>query len=222
MSRASGAFGPSHSLKEGTYQRPLPHLIIASSTHSHCNDPQFSTCFQALPAGTAHPWLKTTVTAFVVYMWENWGSDEGWHAQSHSWFMVWFKAPDLHQTTSCVLCFDARMQWRPAELVTMTFCVYLHFAECSWLYKKAFLLPQLIEYWIQDCLSLEIPINPSFSLINILGDPYEIRQWNTDGLPRDTISTENGILVTQGRRWPLMIDPQDQVRDTCFRCWAAS
>ncbi|XP_047601385.1 dynein axonemal heavy chain 6 isoform X2 [Lutra lutra] len=72
----------------------------------------------------------------------------------------------------------------------------------------------LIEYWIQDCLSLEIPINPSFSLINILGDPYEIRQWNTDGLPRDTISTENGILVTQGRRWPLMIDPQDQLKET--------
>nr|XP_036867942.1 dynein heavy chain 6, axonemal [Manis javanica] len=68
----------------------------------------------------------------------------------------------------------------------------------------------LIACWILDCQSLEIPINPSFSLINILGDPYEIRQWNTDGLPRDLISTENGILVTQGRRWPLMIDPQDQ------------
>ncbi|XP_036729228.1 dynein heavy chain 6, axonemal [Balaenoptera musculus] len=68
----------------------------------------------------------------------------------------------------------------------------------------------LIECWIQDCQSLEIPINPTFSLINTLGDPYEIRQWNTDGLPRDLISTENGILVTQGRRWPLMIDPQDQ------------
>uniref|UniRef100_A0A8C4KUF5 Dynein axonemal heavy chain 6 n=1 Tax=Equus asinus asinus TaxID=83772 RepID=A0A8C4KUF5_EQUAS len=68
----------------------------------------------------------------------------------------------------------------------------------------------LIECWIQDCQSLEIPIDPAFSLINILGDPYEIRQWNTDGLPRDMISTENGILVTQGRRWPLMIDPQDQ------------
>ncbi|XP_074253710.1 dynein axonemal heavy chain 6 isoform X1 [Saimiri boliviensis] len=68
----------------------------------------------------------------------------------------------------------------------------------------------LIECWIQDCQSLEIPIDPSFSLINILGDPYEIRQWNTDGLPRDLTSTENGILVTQGRRWPLMIDPQDQ------------
>uniref|UniRef100_A0A8C3IXY3 Dynein axonemal heavy chain 6 n=1 Tax=Chrysemys picta bellii TaxID=8478 RepID=A0A8C3IXY3_CHRPI len=50
----------------------------------------------------------------------------------------------------------------------------------------------------------------SIILINILGDPYEIRQWNTDGLPRDYVSTENGILVTRGRRWPLMIDPQDQ------------
>lgn len=68
----------------------------------------------------------------------------------------------------------------------------------------------LIECWIQDCVYLDIPINSSFSLINILGDPYEIRQWNADGLPRDLISTENGILVTEGRRWPLMIDPQDQ------------
>ena len=37
-----------------------------------------------------------------------------------------------------------------------------------------------------------------------------IRQWNTDGLPRDDFSTENAILVTKGRRWPLMIDPQEQ------------
>uniref|UniRef100_A0A8C3XVL9 Uncharacterized protein n=1 Tax=Chelydra serpentina TaxID=8475 RepID=A0A8C3XVL9_CHESE len=69
----------------------------------------------------------------------------------------------------------------------------------------------LIDCWIKKCQNLEIPISPDFSLINILGDPYEIRQWNTDGLPRDYVSTENGILVTRGRRWPLMIDPQDQV-----------
>uniref|UniRef100_A0A8C3J240 Dynein axonemal heavy chain 6 n=1 Tax=Chrysemys picta bellii TaxID=8478 RepID=A0A8C3J240_CHRPI len=69
---------------------------------------------------------------------------------------------------------------------------------------------QLVNCWIKKCQNLEIPISPDFSLINILGDPYEIRQWNTDGLPRDYVSTENGILVTRGRRWPLMIDPQDQ------------
>lgn len=62
-----------------------------------------------------------------------------------------------------------------------------------------------------DCQKLNIPISSSFSLINILGDPYVIRQWNAEGLPRDSVSTENGILVTEGRRWPLMIDPQDQV-----------
>ncbi|XP_023141924.2 dynein axonemal heavy chain 6 isoform X2 [Amphiprion ocellaris] len=68
----------------------------------------------------------------------------------------------------------------------------------------------LIDQWIIQCQDLNIPISSSFSLLNILGDPYVIRQWNTEGLPRDTVSTENGILVTEGRRWPLMIDPQDQ------------
>lgn len=47
-------------------------------------------------------------------------------------------------------------------------------------------------------------------LINVLADPYDIRMWNTCGLPRDKISTENAILVTQAGRWPLMIDPQEQ------------
>ncbi|XP_043915244.1 dynein axonemal heavy chain 6 [Protopterus annectens] len=68
----------------------------------------------------------------------------------------------------------------------------------------------LIDHWIKRCQELKIPISPNFSLTNILGDPYEIRQWNADGLPRDNVSIENGILVTRGRRWPLMIDPQDQ------------
>ncbi|XP_035385934.1 dynein heavy chain 6, axonemal [Electrophorus electricus] len=68
----------------------------------------------------------------------------------------------------------------------------------------------LIDQWILRCQELGIPISANFSLIGILGDPYEIRQWNSEGLPRDTVSTENGILVTHGRRWPLMIDPQDQ------------
>ncbi|XP_045894232.1 dynein axonemal heavy chain 6-like [Micropterus dolomieu] len=68
----------------------------------------------------------------------------------------------------------------------------------------------LIDTWIIQCQDLNIPISSSFSLVNILGDPFVIRQWNTEGLPRDTVSTENGILVTEGRRWPLMIDPQDQ------------
>ncbi|KAJ9576326.1 hypothetical protein L9F63_006826, partial [Diploptera punctata] len=69
---------------------------------------------------------------------------------------------------------------------------------------------ELMEIWIDDCRKLGIPSSESFSLIGILADQYEIRQWNACGLPRDQVSTENAILVTQAGRWPLMIDPQEQ------------
>ena len=64
---------------------------------------------------------------------------------------------------------------------------------------------------VHRCTELEIPISSALSIVSVLADTFEIRQWNTDGLPRDQVSTENAILVTRGRRWPLMIDPQEQV-----------
>ncbi len=70
---------------------------------------------------------------------------------------------------------------------------------------------QLLNQWIKHCKEFGIPVSDDFSVINILATPFEIRQWNTHGLPRDTVSTENAVLVTRGRRWPLMIDPQEQV-----------
>ena len=69
---------------------------------------------------------------------------------------------------------------------------------------------KLVDIWLEKCIELGIPTSPTVQLASILGDPYEIRQWNTEGLPRDTVSTENALLVTRARRWPLMIDPQDQ------------
>ena len=70
---------------------------------------------------------------------------------------------------------------------------------------------QLLNRWIERCSELNIPVSEDFSVINVLATNFEIRQWNTDGLPRDNVSTENAVLVTRGRRWPLMIDPQEQV-----------
>lgn len=70
---------------------------------------------------------------------------------------------------------------------------------------------QLLSRWIERCSELEIPVSEDFSVIDILATNYEIREWNTHGLPRDSVSTENAVLVTRGRRWPLMIDPQEQV-----------
>ena len=37
---------------------------------------------------------------------------------------------------------------------------------------------------------------------------FQIRQWQIAGLPKDPFSVDNGVIVVNGRRWPLMIDPQ--------------
>merc|ERR1719174_318071 len=57
---------------------------------------------------------------------------------------------------------------------------------------------------------LNIPCDPHFDLRNVMGDPVEIRSWNIQGLPSDSVSINNGIMVSRGKRWPLMIDPQSQ------------
>ncbi|XP_066592221.1 dynein axonemal heavy chain 7-like [Prorops nasuta] len=67
-----------------------------------------------------------------------------------------------------------------------------------------------IETWTDLCENLQITVTKDFQLRNILGNPVVIRSWNIHGLPSDSFSIDNGIIVTNSRRWPLMIDPQGQ------------
>ncbi|KAG5839016.1 hypothetical protein ANANG_G00229870 [Anguilla anguilla] len=64
--------------------------------------------------------------------------------------------------------------------------------------------------WTQLCKSRDIPSSDDFSLSKTLGDPIKIRAWNIAGLPTDSFSIDNGVIVSNSRRWPLMIDPQGQ------------
>lgn len=53
----------------------------------------------------------------------------------------------------------------------------------------------------------EIPTSEKFSLDAVLGSPVVIRDWNSKGLPSDSVSINNGILVFNARSIPLLIDP---------------
>uniref|UniRef100_A0A8C2VP56 Dynein axonemal heavy chain 3 n=1 Tax=Chinchilla lanigera TaxID=34839 RepID=A0A8C2VP56_CHILA len=64
--------------------------------------------------------------------------------------------------------------------------------------------------WLASCKDKAIPGSSDFSLSNTLGDPVKIRAWQIAGLPIDSFSIDNGIIVSNSRRWPLMIDPQGQ------------
>eukprot|EP01059_Diplonema_ambulator_P034998 TRINITY_DN8108_c0_g1_i3.p1 TRINITY_DN8108_c0_g1~~TRINITY_DN8108_c0_g1_i3.p1 ORF type:complete len:4672 (+),score=1974.47 TRINITY_DN8108_c0_g1_i3:105-14120(+) len=45
---------------------------------------------------------------------------------------------------------------------------------------------------------------------DVLTSEAEVAGWNNEGLPTDRISTENGAIVKNAKRWPLLVDPQQQ------------
>uniref|UniRef100_A0A8B9C0Z5 Dynein axonemal heavy chain 3 n=1 Tax=Anser brachyrhynchus TaxID=132585 RepID=A0A8B9C0Z5_9AVES len=69
---------------------------------------------------------------------------------------------------------------------------------------------QCQKQWQVLCNKKNIPCSSDFTLSNTLGDPVKIRAWQIAGLPVDSFSIDNGIIVSNSRRWALMIDPQRQ------------
>jgi dynein heavy chain len=69
---------------------------------------------------------------------------------------------------------------------------------------------ELLEGWIKCVREQEIPISENFNFCAFLAKPTDVRDWNIQGLPTDSFSTENGVITTRSSRWPLMIDPQGQ------------
>ena len=71
---------------------------------------------------------------------------------------------------------------------------------------------RIVSEWLAHCLSLDVPTSENFSLMKTMGDPVTLRDWQINGLPTDSVSADSAILVTRGKRWPLMIDPQEQAK----------
>ncbi|XP_023298158.2 dynein axonemal heavy chain 2 [Lucilia cuprina] len=68
----------------------------------------------------------------------------------------------------------------------------------------------LLDKWLILIKERQIPSSEELKVTSFLLDAVTVREWNIQGLPADDFSTENGMIVTKGSRWPLIIDPQMQ------------
>ena len=69
---------------------------------------------------------------------------------------------------------------------------------------------QLETSWNKKIAELKIPSLSNMTMIKLLEDKVKTKIWTAASLPNDNLSIENGIIMFKSRRWPLMIDPQNQ------------
>ena len=79
----------------------------------------------------------------------------------------------------------------------------------------------LVAKWKEKMEALAIRHTSDCSLVTTEGKPVQIREWNLAGLPTDSLSTQNGLIISKARRWPLCIDPQGQA-NRFFKSWGKS
>ena len=81
-------------------------------------------------------------------------------------------------------------------------------------FTKQFRRELLFDCWIPFLRTAangeSIPMSDDPRPRAILTNDAEVAKWNQDALPSDPVSVENGCIVTNSMRFPLMIDPQLQ------------
>ena len=66
------------------------------------------------------------------------------------------------------------------------------------------------EKWVNDLRSREVQLTQNVDPLWVLTSESHTAVWQNQGLPADRISIENGAILTNCSRWPLLIDPQLQ------------
>jgi dynein heavy chain len=67
-----------------------------------------------------------------------------------------------------------------------------------------------LDKFYQDCKARDVPATKDINVSDFMVDIGTIGDWAQTGLPGDPLSIQNGILVTNSSRYPLLIDPQAQ------------
>jgi dynein heavy chain len=68
----------------------------------------------------------------------------------------------------------------------------------------------LVASWQEELVNYGIPHTKGCNLEMTLANPVKVRSWQLCSLPSDSLSTQNALIMDNGRRWPLLIDPQGQ------------
>ncbi len=68
----------------------------------------------------------------------------------------------------------------------------------------------LVAKWQQCLEDVFVVHTPNCTVRGLLADATTVRAWTLAGLPTDNHSIENAIIMTNSRRWPLLVDPQGQ------------
>lgn len=77
-------------------------------------------------------------------------------------------------------------------------------------FNKKFREIMIKEKFMEYVQTNKIPTSSNPMPVKLLTDESTIAQWNKDKLPTDTVSIENGAILVNSERYPLMVDPQLQ------------
>ena len=82
-------------------------------------------------------------------------------------------------------------------------------------FTKPYRVELMDKMWIPYLKKVPKPIPNSLGYVgadflSLLTDDAIIAGWNNEGLPSDSMSTENATILCNSLKWPLMIDPQLQ------------
>ena len=77
-------------------------------------------------------------------------------------------------------------------------------------YRETLMDNTLIPLVATPPVGAPIPMTPDMEAIGLMCSDAEIAEYQTQGLPADRVSAENGAIVLNSARYPLMVDPQLQ------------
>jgi dynein heavy chain len=69
---------------------------------------------------------------------------------------------------------------------------------------------QLMGTWKSLLSQKNICFTKDLNVVTMLVDTDEMSEWSLQGLPNDELSLQNASIVTKGRSYPLLVDPQGQ------------